>query len=236
MTAENNFMEDLLTREQEDKLEALIRPRLPKETSNDFPTVSEMRADKEHDNPIDVALQGLQALILMCGDDYRRDGLQETPFRVLKAFLEYTEGYGEDPKQHLLKDFEANVNGRDIVLIKDIPFNSMCEHHFAPFFGTASIAYIPSNKIAGLSKFARTLDGYAKRFQVQEKLTTEVIDAIEDVLQPIGSAVIINAEHYCMCGRGAHKRGATTTTSAVRGVFAANASAKQELLSLLSMK
>lgn len=148
----------------------------------------------------DTFMNAVKELIDLCGDNPERDGLEETPYRVLKAFLEYTEGYREDPKAHLEKTFDVNHN--ELVLIRDIEFHSMCEHHFAPFFGVAHVGYIPDKKITGLSKIARTVEGYAKRFQVQERLTNEIADAIEEVLEPKGVMVIIEAKHMCMCGRG----------------------------------
>nr|WP_257967899.1 GTP cyclohydrolase I FolE [Peribacillus deserti] len=176
-------------------------------------------------------MSSIQDLIQLAGDDPSRDGLQESPYRFLKAILEYTKGYQEDPSEHLDKTFE--VTHDDIVLVKNIPFNSLCEHHFAPFFGMAHIAYIPSDKITGLSKFARLVDGYANRFQVQERLTQEIADAINKVLNPKAIAVILEAEHYCMCGRGVKKAGATTVTSTMRGMFEEDRHARAEVLHLL---
>jgi GTP cyclohydrolase IA len=177
-------------------------------------------------------MDAVKDLIELCGDDPNRDGLQETPARVLKAFLEYTEGYREDPKQHLEKTFD--VNHQEIVLVKDIEFYSTCEHHFAPFFGVAHVGYIPNEKITGLSKIARVVEGYAKRFQVQERLTAEIANAIEEVLEPKGTMVVIEAKHMCMCGRGIKKTSASTTTSSVRGRFADQAGARAEFYSILS--
>lgn len=180
-------------------------------------------------------LHGLKSMIHVAGDDYERDGLHETPFRVFKAFMEYTKGYAEDPKAILGKSFDVEYS--ELVLVKDIPFNSLCEHHFAPFFGKAHIAYIPQdNVITGLSKFARLTDAFAHRFQVQERLTQQIADTIEEVLNPLGCAVIIEAEHYCMCGRGVKKQGASTTTSSMRGVFREKAEARAELLALINSK
>jgi len=179
----------------------------------------------------EVAMEGIRAIINSAGDNPERDGLHETPFRVYKAFMEYTKGYREDPKEHLKKTFE--VDHDDIVLVKDIPYNSLCEHHFAPFYGKVHIAYIPSNKITGLSKFARLADGYANRFQVQERLTQEIADAIQEVLNPKAVAVIVEGTHYCMCGRGVKKNGAVTVTSTMRGLFRDNAAARMEVLQLL---
>jgi len=182
---------------------------------------------------VDDAMMGLEQLIKLCGDNPGRNGLEESPFRVVKAFLEYTKGYRMDPEEILGKSFDVVYD--ELVLVKDIPFNSLCEHHFAPFFGKAHIAYIPQkNVITGLSKFARLVDAYAQRFQVQERLTAQIADTVESVLQPLGCAVIIEAEHYCMCGRGVKKKGAATVTSSMRGVFREKAEARAELMALIN--
>jgi GTP cyclohydrolase I len=149
--------------------------------------------------------------------------------------LEYTKGYDQDPKEILNKSFDVECD--ELVLIKDIPFNSLCEHHFAPFFGVAHVAYIPQNNvITGLSKFARLVDAYAHRFQVQERLTKQIADTMVEVLNPLGAAVIIEAQHYCMCGRGIKKAGASTTTSAMRGVFRDKPEARAELMALINTR
>lgn len=176
--------------------------------------------------------EGLKAMMSVAGDDPTRNGLQDTPFRVFKAFMEYTKGYGEDPREILSKGFDVAYD--EIVVVKNIPFNSLCEHHFAPFFGTVSVAYIPQNNVVtGLSKFARLTDAFAHRFQVQERLTTQIAETIEEVLEPLGVAVVVEAEHYCMCGRGVKKKGAVTVTSSMRGAFRDNASARAEVLALM---
>lgn len=180
---------------------------------------------------LDNAEAAIQGLFELLGEDAQRDGLQETPFRFVKALAEHTVGYREDPKLHLEKTFD--VDHQDLVLVKDIPFNSLCEHHLAPFVGKVHIAYIPSDKITGLSKFGRVVEGYAKRLQVQERLTQEIADAIQEVLNPQSVAVIVEAEHTCMSGRGIKKHGATTVTSTMRGLFKENASARAELLQLI---
>lgn len=174
----------------------------------------------------------LKELIELCGDDPTRDGLIETPQRVVKAFLEYTEGYQEDPRDHLKKVFD--VAHRELVLVKNIEFHSMCEHHFAPFFGVAHVGYIPDKKVTGLSKIGRMVEGYAKRFQVQETLTNQIADAIEEILQPQGTMVVIEAKHMCMCGRGIKKTNSETTTTAVRGIFEERSDARLEFLTLLN--
>lgn len=204
---------------------------------NQTEKLEKLRDDVAFDNAtVQAALQhfmgGVQSLIRIAGDDPARNGLQETPFRVMKAFMEYTKGYAENPEEILGKSFDVEYD--ELVLIKDIPFNSLCEHHFAPFFGKAHIAYIPKNNvITGLSKFARLTDAYAYRFQVQERLTAQIADTIETVLDPLGVAVVIEAEHYCMCGRGVRKAGAKTVTSSVRGVFREKDAARMEVFNLI---
>lgn len=182
---------------------------------------------RDEQKAVQDVMRSLQRLIRLCGDDPEREGLVETPYRVIKAFMEYTEGYRENPGEHLKKTFA--VDHDEMVLVKDITFHSMCEHHFAPFFGVAHVGYIPNKKITGLSKLARLVEGYAKRFQVQERLTNQIADSIEKILQPLGVMVVIQAKHMCMCGRGIKKPAASTVTSAVRGVFR-NAEARQEFL------
>ena len=175
--------------------------------------------------------ESIKQLIKLCGDDPERDGLQDTPFRVLKAFLESTEGYREDPKHHLEKTFDIKHNG--LILIKDIEFYSLCEHHFSPFFGVAHVGYIPREKITGLSKVGRLVEGYAKRFQVQERLTTQIAAAIEEVLEPEGTIVIVEAKHMCMCSRGVKKATAITTTTSMRGIYENRPDLRSEFFSLI---
>lgn len=177
-------------------------------------------------------MTGIENLITLAGDDVNRDGLRETPFRVVKAYMEYTEGYRENPNEHLRKTFDVGHN--ELVIVRDIEFNSLCEHHFAPFYGRVHIGYIPNEKVTGLSKFGRMVDGYAKRFQVQEHLTTQIADAINDELDPLGVMVVIEARHMCMCGRGIRKGTSSTTTSAVRRQFKESAQLRNEFLSLIN--
>lgn len=177
-------------------------------------------------------MTGIENLITLAGDDVNRDGLRETPFRVVKAYMEYTEGYRENPNEHLRKTFDVDHN--ELVIVRDIEFNSLCEHHFAPFYGRVHIGYIPNEKVTGLSKFGRMVDGYAKRFQVQEHLTTQIADAIDKELQPLAVMVVIEARHMCMCGRGIRKGTSSTTTSAVRGQFKESAQLRNEFLSLIN--
>jgi GTP cyclohydrolase I len=203
--------------------------------SKEFPEVFDKHSDKSDVTRKTIQashfMKGVTELIELCGDDPTRDGLQETPYRVLKAFLEYTEGYRENPNTHLEKIFD--VDHQELILVKDIEFHSVCEHHFAPFFGVVHVGYIPNKKITGLSKIARMVEGYAKRFQVQERLTSQIVNAIENILEPQGTMVVIEAKHMCMCGRGIKKSSSSTTTSSVRGVFGSRADARAEFLSLL---
>jgi GTP cyclohydrolase I len=178
-----------------------------------------------------IVMEAIKQLVDLCGDDPNRDGLEETPYRVLKAFLENTEGYREDPKQHLLKTFD--VSHQELILVKNIEFHSICEHHFAPFFGVVHVGYIPNVKITGLSKIARLVEGYAKRFQVQERLTTQIVEAMEEILQPQGTMVVVEAKHMCMCGRGIKKSNASTITSSVSGIFAEQPDARTEFLTFI---
>lgn len=168
----------------------------------------------------------------LLGEDPDRDGLLDTPMRVAKAWQELTQGYNINPG-NLLKTFE-NDGTRDLVVVRDIPFYSLCEHHMLPFTGTAHVAYIPGDRIVGLSKFARLVDAFARRLQVQERLTNQIATTIDDVLKPSGVMVVIEAEHFCMAMRGVQKQGSKTITSAVRGVFNDKPEARAEALELLS--
>ena len=201
--------------------------------SQKFPHLFSQHTHEENRNLADISrfTDAIKQLISLCGDDPERDGLQETPFRVLKAFLEYTEGYHEDPSIHLEKTFDIHHKG--LILIKDIEFYSLCEHHFSPFFGVAHIGYIPKEKITGLSKMGRLVEGYAKRFQVQERLTTQIAEAIEKVLEPEGTIVVVEAKHMCMCSRGIKKVNTVTTTSSLLGIYENRPDLRAEFYSLI---
>lgn len=174
----------------------------------------------------------VKEILIAVGEDPNREGLLETPKRVANMYEEIFAGLTEDPKQHI-KLFDEQSND-EMVIVKDIPFYSMCEHHLLPFFGKAHIAYIPSdNKIIGLSKLARIVDNFAKKPQVQERLTSDVADFLNENIQPKGVAVIMEAEHMCMTMRGARAAGAKTQTSALRGIMRSDAKSRAEVLSLL---
>jgi len=182
---------------------------------------------------MDTAEDSVRALLMALGHDANADGLKDTPRRVVKAMVEMTSGYKEDPAKHLSVCFEAEYD--EIVALSDIPFVSMCEHHLLPFSGKAGVAYIPKDKVVGLSKLARVVDVFARRLQIQERLTQQVAQAIEENLNPRAVAVVIEAEHSCMTCRGVMKPGAVMRTSALRGAFHGDAAARSEALRLLGI-
>ena len=172
----------------------------------------------------------IRDLLEAIGEDPARDGLVDTPRRVADMYVELFEGLEVDPGEHLRVTFEASHD--EMVMVRDIPFTSLCEHHLVPFMGLAHVAYLPGpeGRITGLSKMARLVEGYARRLQVQERMTTDIVEAMERELQPKGTIVVIEAEHFCMSMRGVKKAGSTTVTSAVRGVFRDDASYRAEAL------
>jgi GTP cyclohydrolase IA len=181
------------------------------------------------------AQEHLRGLLSFLGEDPSREGLRETPARVLRSYKEHFSGYGQDPAQYLERTF-ADVGGYDeLVLVSDVEVFSHCEHHLVPFVGKAHVAYIPNGRIVGLSKLARVVDVYAKRLQVQEHLTAQIAGAIQEHLQPQGVAVVMQCQHFCMCYRGVRKPGSWTTTSKLHGVFLSDAAARMELLTLIGM-
>lgn len=177
--------------------------------------------------------KAVREILLGIGEDPDRDGLLRTPRRVAEMYAEICSGMFEDPSRHLVVTFEANHD--EMVLVRDIALYSVCEHHLAPFHGRAHVAYIPGDdgRITGLSKLARLVDGFAKRPQVQERLTSQIADAMVEVLQPRGAFVMIEAEHLCMSMRGVRKPGTLTLTSAVRGLFKDSAATRAEVMSLI---
>ena len=181
----------------------------------------------------DAVQDAIRTLIRWAGDDPEREGLVDTPKRVARAWKEYCQGYAEDPARHLIRQF-GEVGGYDeVVLLKDIPFQSHCEHHMAPITGTASIAYLPKNRVVGISKLARVLHAYARRLQIQERLTAEVAQCIWDNLHPHGVAVVIEAQHGCMTGRGVRTPGVGMVTSRLLGCFLEDNRSRKEVLGLM---
>jgi GTP cyclohydrolase I len=182
--------------------------------------------------PDDVA-EAVRTLIRWAGDDPDREGLIDTPARVARAWKEYCQGYTDNPAHHLSRVFEEVGGYDEIVLLKDIPFQSHCEHHMAPIIGKASIAYLPRDHVVGISKLARVLHAFARRLQVQERLTAEVADCIWQGLKPIGVAVVIEASHACMTARGVRTPGVGMTTSRMMGVFRDDERSRTEVLKLM---
>ena len=178
-------------------------------------------------------VKAIRTLLRWAGDDPAREGLVDTPRRVARAWKEYCAGYDDDPARHLSRVFEEVGGYDEIVLLKDIPFQSHCEHHMAPIIGKASIAYLPSDRVVGISKLARVLQGYARRLQVQERLTAQVADCIWQHLKPQGVAVVIEASHACMTARGVRTPGVGMTTSRVLGCFRDDASSRREVMGLM---
>jgi len=181
------------------------------------------------------AEDAVRTLIRWAGDDPAREGLLETPARVARAYKEFFRGYGVDPVQVLKRTFEETDGYDEMIVLKDMRFESHCEHHLAPIIGRAHVAYLPSKRVVGISKLARLLDVYAKRLQIQEKLTAQIANTLNDVLQPRGVAVVIDASHQCMTTRGVHKPGTSMITSRMLGAFRNDPSTRREFLAFIGM-
>jgi GTP cyclohydrolase I len=181
------------------------------------------------------AEEAVRTLIRWAGDDPSREGLLETPGRVARAYKEFFRGYKIDPVQVLKRTFEETDGYDEMIVLRDMRFESHCEHHMAPIIGRAHIAYLPKKRVVGISKLARLLDVYAKRLQIQEKLTAQIANTLNDVLQPRGVAVVIDASHQCMTTRGVHKPGTSMVTSRMLGAFRNDASTRREFLAFIGM-
>lgn len=175
----------------------------------------------------------VRTLLRWTGDDPAREGLIDTPARVVRAYEEFFQGYDSDPIEILQRTFEETDGYDEMVLLRDVSFESHCEHHMVPIVGKAHIAYLPNKRVVGISKLARVLDIYAKRLQIQEKLTAQIANAVQDVLQPKGVAVLIEAQHQCMTTRGVHKAGVSMVTSRMLGAFRTNASTRREFMAMV---
>lgn len=188
--------------------------------------------DRDEAIPQEV-LEAVKTLILWAGEDPGREGLRDTPGRVARAYKEYFRGYDEDPLTHLSRTFDEVGGYDEVILLKDIPFISHCEHHLAPIIGHAHVAYVPSTRVVGISKLARVVHGFARRMQVQERLTAEIANAIEEALEPVGIAVVIEATHGCMTCRGVETPEVKMTTSRMTGLFREDEKARREVLALM---
>jgi len=181
------------------------------------------------------AMKAVITLIEWAGDDPKREGLVETPKRVVKAYEEFFAGYEQDPEEILQKTFKEVEGYDEMVLVKDIAVESHCEHHIVPILGKAHVAYIPNNRVVGISKLARIVDVFGKRLQTQETMTQQIANTIENVLKPKGVAVVIDASHQCMSTRGIHKTESSTVTSSMRGIFKENPTTRNEFLNFIRL-
>ena len=195
-------------------------PRAARAASDERPTREQAEA-------------AVRTLLLWAGDDPDREGLRDTPSRVTRAFKEFFVGYATDPVAVLERTFEETDGYDEIVLLRDIRLESTCEHHMAPIIGRVHVAYLPHRRVVGISKLARVVDAYAKRLQIQEKLTAQIANTIQDVLEPRGVAVVIEATHECMTTRGVHKPGVSMITSHMLGAFRENATTRREFMALI---
>jgi len=184
----------------------------------------------------DAAEAAVKTLLRWAGDDPTREGLRDTPKRVAESYKDWFSGYSSDPGAYLRRTFEEVEGYDEMVVLRDISFESFCEHHMAPIIGRAHVGYLPSDRVVGISKLARVVDGYARRFQVQEKLTAQIAGCINEILKPRGVGVVIDAVHLCMTTRGVHKRGVSMVTSKMLGTFRADASTRAEFLRFIAIE
>ena len=198
---------------------------LPRDESAEFSPTRPSRAEAE---------QAIRTLLRWTGDDPDREGLHDTPARVVRSYEEFFAGYQTDPADILVRTFEETDGYDEMVLLRGVRFESHCEHHMVPIIGTAHVAYMPNHRVVGISKLARVVEAFARRLQIQERLTAQIADTIQDVLQPRGVAVVLEAEHQCMSTRGVHKPGVSMVTSRMLGCFREDRATRQEFLSMLN--
>ncbi|MDB5412429.1 MAG: cyclohydrolase FolE [Rubritepida sp.] len=202
--------------------------QVPADRPSDQPASKASRPSREE------AEAAVRLLLLWAGDDPDREGLLDTPARVVRSYEEFFAGYGSDPVEMLTRSFEETEGYDEMVVLRDIRLESYCEHHMVPIVGKVHVAYLPNGRVVGISKIARVIDAYSKRLQIQEKLTAQIANTIENVLQPKGVAVVIEASHQCMTTRGVHKTGVSMVTSRMLGAFRTNDSTRREFLSMIS--
>ena len=196
-----------------------------------------MHETPQPDDSVDraAAEDAVRTLLRWAGDDPTREGLLDTPKRVVKAYRDWYSGYAQDPREYLARTFEEVAGYDELIVLRDIEFESHCEHHMAPIIGKAHVGYLPAGKVVGISKLARVVETYARRFQVQEKMTAQIADCIADVLQPLGVGVVIEGAHECMTTRGVHKRGVSMITSKMLGTFREDARTRAEFLQFIGV-
>jgi GTP cyclohydrolase I len=205
-------------------LTGMSKPHPTQSVPVELPTARPSRDDAE---------DAVRTLIRWAGDDPGREGLAETPARVARAYADWFSGYEQDPREFLLRTFEEVGGYDEMVILRAIPFESHCEHHMAPIVGEVHIGYLPTNRVVGISKLARLVDAYARRLQVQERLTAEIADTLQEVLDPKGVAVVVEATHECMTTRGVHKRGVAMVTSRMLGAFRRNPATRREFFAAI---
>jgi GTP cyclohydrolase IA len=198
--------------------------------------MAKTRAAKSADADKAAAEDAVRVLLRWAGDNPSREGLRDTPRRVVSAFKDWYSGYGVDPREYLRRTFEETAGYDEMVVLRDIEFESHCEHHMAPIIGRAHVGYLPTNKVVGISKLARVVNAYARRLQVQEKMTAEIAACINTVLQPQGVGVVIEAVHECMTTRGVHSRGVSMITSKMLGTFRSDARTRSEFLTFIDIR
>jgi GTP cyclohydrolase I len=181
------------------------------------------------------ALEAVRTLLRWAGDEPSREGLRDTPKRVVDAYADWFSGYKDDPQEYMRRTFEEVAGYDEMIVLRDIQFESFCEHHMAPIIGRAHVGYVPDGKVVGISKLARVVDAFARRFQVQEKMTAQIATCINEVLQPRGVGVVVDAVHQCMTTRGVHKRGVSLITSQMLGSFREDARTRAEFLRFIDI-
>jgi GTP cyclohydrolase IA len=206
---------------------------MPSSTAKPASSVHSLRTNQPTRPSREEAMEAVRTLIRWAGDDPAREGLLGTPDRVVRSYQEFFGGYDEDPVVMLQRTFEETDGYDEIVLLKDIRFESHCEHHMLPIIGKAHVAYLPNNRVVGISKLARVVEVYAKRLQIQEKMTAQLANTIDEVLQPKGVAVVIEAAHQCMTTRGVHKAGVSMVTSRMLGTFRSDPTSRREVLAMI---
>ena len=195
-----------------------------------------MSEDTRNDVSRTQAEEAVRTLLRWSGDDPMREGLLDTPKRVAKAYEDWFSGYALDPDEYMARTFEEVCGYDEMIVLRDIEYESHCEHHMAPIIGKVHIGYLPAGKVVGISKLARVVETYARRFQVQEKMTAQIARCIQDVLQPIGVAVVVEAKHQCMTTRGVHKTGVSMVTSKMLGTFRTDPMTRAEFLDVIAVK
>lgn len=209
-------------------------PPLTAQKSITLPERAELTGDAGGRPSREEAEQAVRTLLRWAGDDPTREGLRDTPARVVRAYEEFFQGYEADPEDILRRTFEETDGYDEMVVLRDIRLESHCEHHMVPIIGKAHVAYLPDRRVVGISKLARVVEVYARRLQIQEKLTAQIANTLNDVLQPLGVAVVIEAAHQCMTTRGVHKPGVTMVTSRMLGAFRTDPSTRREFMALIN--